>query len=71
MESGCEAWTVTPKLSENGHSFQYFFFQIRQNGKCNVINFKWFLLVMTPDVPAFKVAIFTSDFKIGIGVNDY
>ena len=48
----------------------YFFFLIkRQNDECDVRNFRRFLFVMSPDVPAFKVL--TSDFKFGIGVNEY
>ena len=42
--------------------FEYFFL-IRQNGECNFINFRQFLFGMSPHVPAFKVRIFTSDFK--------
>ena len=34
----------------------------RQNGECNVRN-KRFLFGMSPDVPAFKVHVFTSDSK--------
>ena len=30
-----------------------------------------FLFGMSPDVPAFKVRVFTSDFKFLIGVNEY
>ena len=35
----------------------------------NVRHFQWFLFGMSPDVPAFKVRIFTTDFKFGIEVN--
>ena len=40
----------------------------RQNGGCNVRNF---LFGISPDVPAFKVGIFTSDFKLWIQINEY
>ena len=44
--------------------FEYLFFLIkRQNGECNVANFRRFLFGMGPDVPTFKVGIFTSDFN--------
>ena len=42
-----------------------FFLTNRQNGECNVRNFRWFLFRMTPDpnIPVFKVRNFTSDIK--------
>ena len=43
--------------------FEYFFLIKRQNGECNVRNFRRFFFGMSPDVPAFKICIFTSDFK--------
>ena len=30
--------------------FEYFFLTKRQNGKCDVRNFRWFLLGMSPDM---------------------
>ena len=57
--------------TKDGHSILVFFFLIkRQNGKCNVRNFRLFLFVMSPDELAFKVRILTSDFKFRIGVNE-
>ena len=42
---------------------EYFFFLIKtQNGECNIRNFKQFLLGISPDIPAFKLRVFTSDF---------
>ena len=35
----------------------------RQNGECNVRHFRGFLFGMSPDVPAFEVRVFTSEFK--------
>ena len=51
--------------------FEYFFLIKRQNGECNVRNFRRFLFGMSPDIPAFKVCFFTSDVKFSIGVNEY
>ena len=47
-----------------------FFLTNRQNGECYVRNFRWFLFRITPDpnIPIFKVRIFTSDIKFWIGV---
>ena len=39
----------------------------KQNGECNVRNFRWFLFGISPLVPAFKVLVFTSDFKFWNG----
>ena len=36
----------------------------KQNGECNVRNLRRFLFGMSADVPAFKVRVFTSDFKL-------
>ena len=45
--------------------FEYFFFLIkRQNCESNIYNFRRFLFGMSPDEPAFKVRVFTSDFKL-------
>ena len=35
----------------------------RQNGECNVRNFRRFFIGMSSDVPAFKVHVFASDFE--------
>ena len=35
----------------------------RQNGKCNVRNFRFLSFGVSPDVLAFKVRVLTSDFK--------
>ena len=53
--------------------FEYFFIImiIRRNGECNIRNFRQFLFGMSHDVPAFKVHVFTSDFRFWIGVNEY
>ena len=40
-----------------------FLLRKRQNGECNVRNFRRFLFGKSPDVPAFKVHVFTSDFR--------
>ena len=48
-----------------------YFSDKKENGECNVRHFTPFLFGMSPDVPAFKVCIFTSDFKFWIGVNEY
>ena len=46
--------------------FEYIFFLIiGQNFECN---FRRFLFGMNPDVPAFEVCVFTSDFKFWIVV---
>ena len=37
----------------------------------NVRNFKWFLFGMSPDVPVFKVHVFTGDLKFWIRVGKY
>ena len=37
-----------------------------QNGECIVRNFKRFLLAVIPDVPAFKVLGFASDFEFWV-----
>ena len=52
-------------------SLNIFFSMKRQNGECNVRNFRRVLFGMSPDVPAFKARVFTSDFKFRIGVNEY
>ena len=44
-------------------SIQIIFLIKVPNGKCYVGNFRWFLFGMSPDVLAFKVCVFTSDFK--------
>ena len=54
-----------------GFFFFFFFFLIRiQNGECNVRNFRRFLFGMSPDVPAFRVCVFTSDFKFELELMD-
>ena len=45
-------------LRIHGHSVSVFFLIRRQNGKCNVRNFRRFLFGMSPDVLAFKVCAF-------------
>ena len=42
---------------------EYFFLIKRQNGEYCFNNFSWFLFGMSPDIPAFRVCVFTSDFK--------
>ena len=55
---GCECVCVCLFL------FLFFFFLIeRQNGECNVRNFRRFLFGMSHDVLAFKAPVSTSDFK--------
>ena len=54
---------VDSKLLRMSIHFEYYFLIRRQNGKCNVRNFKQFLFGMSPDVPAFKGHIFTSDVR--------
>ena len=46
--------------------FQYFFLIRRQNGECNVRNFRRFLFGMSLDVPAFKVHVFTRDLNFDL-----
>ena len=41
----------------------------KQNGDCNVGTFRRFHFGMSPDVPAFKVCVLTSDFKFRVEVN--
>ena len=43
----------------------------RQNGKCNVRNFRQFFFDMSFEVLEFKVCVFPSDFEFGIGVNEH
>ena len=43
-------------------------FFLMKGKMANVEYFKWFLSGMSPDVPAFKVRVFTSDFRFLIGV---
>ena len=40
-----------------------------QNGECNDKRFLFGMSLESPDVPAFKVHVFTNDFKFKIGVN--
>ena len=54
---------VDSKILRMVIQFDFFFLIRRQNGECNVRSFREFLFGMSPDVPAFKVHIFTSDFK--------
>ena len=55
---------VYSKVLRMAIQFEYFFFVMkRQNGECNAINHVEFLFGMSFDVPAFKVRVFTSDFK--------
>ena len=54
---------VYSKVLRMAIQFEYFFVIKRQNGECNVINHGEFLFGMSFDVPAFKVRVFTSDFK--------
>ena len=56
--------------TQDGHSVRVVYLITRQNGKCNVRTFRWFLFGMSPDVLPFKVCIFTSDFKFWNGVNE-
>ena len=42
----------------------------KKNEKCNVRNFRRFLFCMSPDIPAFRVLVFTSDFEFWIGINE-
>ena len=49
---------VDSKVLRVAIQFEVFFFLIkRQNGECNVRNFRRFLFGMSPDVPAFKVHV--------------
>ena len=43
----------------------------KQNGTWNVRNFRQFIFGMSPDVPAFKVRVFTSDFEFWFWVTEY
>ena len=54
---------VGSKVLIMGIQFEYFFQIKRQNGECNVRNFRRFLFGMSPVVPAFKVLVVTSVFK--------
>ena len=58
---------VESKVLRMAIQFEYFFLiDLRQNGECigpNVRDFRRFLFGMSPDVPAFKVRVFISDFK--------
>ena len=55
---------VVSKVFRMAIRFEYFFFLIRrQNGECNVRNFRRFLYGTRPDVLAFKVSVFTSDIE--------
>ena len=49
------------KVPRMAIQFEYFFWQKRQNGECNVKQFTRFLFGMRPDVPVFKVLVLTSD----------
>ena len=53
---------VDSKVLRMAIQFVSMFSDERQNGECNVQNFRRFLFDISPDVPAFKVCIFTSDF---------
>ena len=54
---------VDSKVLWRAIQFEYFFLIGGQNGKCNVKYIRQFLLFeMSPDVSAFKVRDFTSDF---------
>ena len=54
---------VVVKVLRKAIPFEFFLIK-RQNGDCNVRNFRWFLFGMSPGVPAFKVRVFTSDYNI-------
>ena len=64
---------VDSKVLEMAIQFEYFFFLKRgQDSECNVRNSERLILFgMSPDVPAVKVRVFTSDLKFWIGVNDF
>ena len=57
--------------TQDGHSVWVFVLLKRQNGECNVRNFRRFLFGMSPDVPVFEVRVLESDLKFWIGVNEY
>ena len=57
--------------TQDSHSVWVFFLTKKQNDECYVRNFRRFLFGMSPDVPAFKIPVFTSDFKFWIGENEY
>ena len=57
--------------TQDGNSVWVFFLIKDKMAKCNVRNCRRFLFGMSPDVLAFKVLVFTSDFKFWIGENDY
>ena len=52
---------VGSKVPRMAIQSEYFFLIKRQNDKCNVRNFRWFLFGMSPDVPTLKVLDFTRD----------
>ena len=55
---------VDSKVFSMAIQIEYFFPLIKwQNGEGYVGNFSRFLFGISPDVPAFKVLVFTSDFK--------
>ena len=47
------------------------FMRKRQNGECNVRDFRRCLFDMSSDVRAFKTPVFASDFEFWVGVNVY
>ena len=66
-------FTKSSRFQSTQDSFaDWVFFLIKNKyGECNVWNFIWFLFNTSPNVPAFKVHSFPSDFKLWIEVNDY
>ena len=59
-----ESREVDSKVLRMTIKFEYFFLIKRQHGECNNRNFRGFLFGMSPDVPAFKARVFTSDSKV-------
>ena len=49
--------------------FEYFFLIKRQNGECNVRNFRRILFGTSHDLTAFEVRVFTGDLRFWIVVN--
>ena len=50
--------------TQDGNLVKVFSGEKKQNGDCNVRNFRRFLFGMSPDVPTVKVCGLTSDFKL-------
>ena len=62
---------VGSKVLSMAIQFGYFFWLKRQMANVMLEIFHSFSLVWVPDVPSFKVLVFTIKFQFQIGVNEY